>query len=190
MQIFCLVGASGSGKDTLCSEIVKRQLAKPVVTYTTRPIRPNEVNGREYNFVTDEQYHDFKRQNKIIEERSYNTKHGIWRYFVADDGQIDESSKEKYIIVNSLEGATSLVKKYGYQVCVIHIYLDDETRLMRCIKREKEGRKDYIELCRRFFHDAEDFSKDKFKKLLYWMVVENYDLKKAMDDLTQIIEGF
>jgi guanylate kinase len=190
MQIFCLVGASGSGKDTLCNEIVKRKLATPIVTYTTRPIRPNEKNGREYNFVTEQEYQDFKSKGKIVEERSYNTKHGVWRYFVANDGQFDTATRNKYILVDSLEGATSLVQKFGAQICVVHIHVDDETRLQRCIEREKAGKKDYVELCRRFFHDAEDFSQEKFNKLIYWIVVENQNLDKAIHDLSELVEGF
>jgi guanylate kinase len=189
MQIFCLIGASGSGKDTIFSEVLKKNIATPIVTYTTRPIREGETDGKEYHFVTETEYQGFKKSNKIIEERSYNTKHGVWRYFVADDGQIDEKSDNKYIIIDSLEGAVSLVQKYGFRVRVIHITLDDEIRLMRCIEREKKGKKDYVELCRRFFHDAEDFSKEKFKQLPYWISLENNILEEAVENLVQLIEG-
>ena len=40
-----LIGKSGSGKTAVVNELVKRGSWKKAVTYTTRPIRPGEVNG-------------------------------------------------------------------------------------------------------------------------------------------------
>ena len=39
MNIMVILGASGSGKDTVMNRLVKEFDVKPVVSYTTRPIR-------------------------------------------------------------------------------------------------------------------------------------------------------
>lgn len=44
-----LVGKSCSGKDTVVKELTKMGYNK-IVTCTTRPPRPGEINGREYHF--------------------------------------------------------------------------------------------------------------------------------------------
>lgn len=88
-KIVYLMGKSSSGKDT----IFKRLLAdgtldlKTVVPYTTRPIRSGERNGTEYFFTDEDGFLKLKAEGRIIEERTYQTFHGLWRYFTLDDGQ-------------------------------------------------------------------------------------------------------
>lgn len=51
--IVAIVGASGSGKSEL-SRYMKQFGLEPIVSFTTRPIREGEVDGREHWFVTPE----------------------------------------------------------------------------------------------------------------------------------------
>ena len=95
-RLFCLIGKSGAGKDTVFGELLKRTSLRPVVTYTTRPMRQGEVNGREYYFVTDETMEKLSSENKIIEKRTYHTVHGDWSYFTCD---IDFSISEHYAMI-------------------------------------------------------------------------------------------
>lgn len=51
--ILAIVGESGSGKTTL-SQFLERKLGIPaIVSYTTRPMRPGEVDGKDHYFVGD-----------------------------------------------------------------------------------------------------------------------------------------
>ena len=52
-KIFCLMGKSSSGKDTIFKELNedKELNLKPIVSYTTRPKRINESDGVEYFFI-------------------------------------------------------------------------------------------------------------------------------------------
>ena len=113
-KIFYLMGKSSAGKDSFYKELVlnKELNLKQVVSYTTRPIRDGESDGLEYFFVTKEQFEKFKHDGKIIEYRAYDTVHGVWYYFLADDGQID-FSKSDYILIGTLEGYLSLKKYFG-----------------------------------------------------------------------------
>ena len=55
-RIFCLMGKSSTGKDTIYKELLeeKKLDLHKIVPYTTRPIREGEKNGEEY-FFTDEE---------------------------------------------------------------------------------------------------------------------------------------
>ena len=55
-KLYCLIGKSGSGKDTAFGNVMNRKIPSlfPVVTYTTRPRRTNETEGVEYHFVDNE----------------------------------------------------------------------------------------------------------------------------------------
>ena len=58
MKIYVLIGKSATGKDTLYRKLLEdiRINFRPIITYTTRPIRKGEQNGVEYFFRTKEEY--------------------------------------------------------------------------------------------------------------------------------------
>ena len=50
-NIIAIVGQAGSGKDTV-AQLMRMTLHVPILcSYTTRPMREGEVNGREHIFV-------------------------------------------------------------------------------------------------------------------------------------------
>ena len=161
-KIFYLMGKSASGKDTIYKK-VKEQMPelKPIVIYTTRPIREGEREGVEYFFADDEKLDKLQQEGKVIELRAYNTVHGIWKYFTADDGQFD--SQEHLIAIGTLESYVKLRSYFGNEKVVpIYIEVDDGLRLERALSREREQRQPkYEELCRRSLADAADFSEEK-----------------------------
>ena len=64
-KIFCLMGKSSSGKDTIFKEINedKDLDLKPIISYTTRPKRINETNGVEYFFINKDDLNKFEKEN-------------------------------------------------------------------------------------------------------------------------------
>ncbi len=165
-KIFFVLGKSCSGKDTIfkklkdCSDLNLRT----VIGYTTRPMRIDEEDGREYFFVNREKLESLKNENKVIECRDYDTVYGIWSYFTVDDGQID-LNKGNYLYIGTLESYMQMVNYYGSDV-VVPLYVQVETgeRLARAVNRERQqSQPKYKEMCRRFLADEEDFSEDKIK---------------------------
>lgn len=158
------MGKSSSGKDSIFRMLADDKelgLCK-VVPYTTRPMRSGETQGVEYNFVDDAQADRMAAEGRIIELRSYNTVHGIWRYFTADDGQIELGNGSRYIIIGTLEAYKKFLGYFGEEhIMPIYIEVDDGIRLERALKREKKQEiPRYEEMCRRFLADAKDFSEE------------------------------
>jgi guanylate kinase len=59
---------SGGGKTTLKNKIIEKfPEIKYSISYTTRDSRENEVNNKDYNFVTQEQFNEMLENNKFIE---------------------------------------------------------------------------------------------------------------------------
>ena len=54
-KIFCLMGKSSTGKDTIYKRLLEDQELglQRIVPYTTRPIREGEQEGVEYHFVSE-----------------------------------------------------------------------------------------------------------------------------------------
>ncbi len=165
-RIFLLMGKSTSGKDTVYKNLIadKELNLKKVVPYTTRPRRSGETDGVQYFFKTEEEYQALKAEGKIIEERTYHTNYGEWRYFTADDGQIDLSSGD-YLVIGTLESYCYIRDYFGKEkVEPLLIDVEAKVRLQRAMRREeKQENPRYDEMCRRFLADEEDFSEDKIK---------------------------
>lgn len=189
-KLFYLMGKSASGKDTIYKK-VKEQLPelKPIVIYTTRPIREGEKEGVEYYFVDDERLQELQEAGKIIELREYNTVHGIWKYFTADDGQFDR--EENLIAIGTLESYVQLRKYFGDDKLVpIYIEVEDAVRLERALAREQQQKTPkYEELCRRFLADAADFSEEKLAEAGVIKRYHNVYMDKCVEEIVLNIKN-
>ena len=189
-KIFCLMGKSSSGKDTIYKKLRERypQLGA-VVPYTTRPIRGNEKNGVEYFFVSRETFDEMEAGGKVIEFRSYNTKCGVWTYFTADDGQIDLAAYD-YLVIGTLISYRALREYFGENnVVPVYIEIEDGIRLERALARERSQKEPkYAEMCRRFLADSEDFSEENLRKAGIRRRFENVDLEQCMEEITAFID--
>ena len=191
-KIYCMMGKSSTGKDTLYKRIFsdKTLQLKTLISYTTRPIRDGETDGVEYFFCDESQVTAFEKAGKIIERRDYNTIHGIWTYFTADDGQIDLSHQD-YLVIGTLESYQKIREYYG-KTAVVPIYMEveDGERLQRALDRERtQAEPKYEELCRRFLADAKDFSEENLRTAEIERRFVNKNLEETERQIKEFING-
>lgn len=189
-KIFYILGKSSTGKDTIYKRILSENFfgLKDIILYTTRPIRAGEIDGKAYHFVDEEGYKKIKETGNIIEERTYDTVHGLWRYFTVKDDSID-LTKNNYIVIGVLDSFMAMKKFFGEDnVVPIYIEVDDGLRLQRALTREKkpENRK-FKEMCRRFLADCEDFSEEKILAAGIEKRFENIELNKCVKEVKTYI---
>lgn len=191
-KIFYIMGKSAAGKDHIYSLLAENEELhlKKMILYTTRPIREGEENGREYFFTGEETRNRFREEGRLIEERSYNTIHGIWTYYTADDGQVN-LEKYDYIGIGTLESFVKLKEYYGEDMVIpIYIEVEDGERLSRALFRERQqSSPKYSEMCRRFLADAEDFSEQKIQEAGIIRRFENKDLKNCTEEIILYIKA-
>ena len=191
-KIVYLMGKSSSGKDTIFKELIKDGTValKTIVPYTTRPIRAGESNGVEYYFTDEEGFQKLYTSGKVIEERAYNTFHGLWRYFTVDDGQI-QLDKQNYIMIGTLEAYLQMKAYFGQdKLLPVLIELDDGVRLQRALDREKlQENPKYEEMCRRFLADSADFAEEKIREAGITRSFYNDDLKHCMSEIIAYIQS-
>ncbi len=66
--LFVLSSPSGAGKSTIARMILEADDGIGLsVSATTRPIRPGEIDGEDYHFVTDEQFDQMVREGRFLE---------------------------------------------------------------------------------------------------------------------------
>lgn len=186
------MGKSASGKDHIYARLAAEKAfhLKKLVLYTTRPIREGEEDGKQYFFVDEEQKERFEKEGRLIESRSYQTVHGIWTYFTADDGQISDGNGD-YLGIGTLESFVQMQKYYGKDVMrPIYIEVEDGERLLRAIKREQQQQvPKYAELCRRFLADQEDFSEENIQKAGIQKRFQNIDLDNCVKEIINYINS-
>ena len=190
-RIFCLMGKSACGKDSIYKQILsnKNLPLKTLVPYTTRPIRDGEANGVEYYFLTEEEQQTLEQQGKIIELRAYNTVHGLWKYFTVNDHQLDLAHNH-YLIIGTLESYLRLQEYFGADSLIpLYIELESGERLQRALNRERsQTEPKYAELCRRFLADEEDFSEEHLKQANISNIFINDDLSRCVKQILSYIK--
>lgn len=184
-KIFYIMGKSSSGKDTIFKKIREHvPELKTIVLYTTRPIREGETNGVEYYFTDEKKREELEKEGKLIESRTYDTVHGKWTYFTADDGQID-LTKNNYLVIGTLVSYERMKEYFGEEALEpLYIEVEDGERLMRALLREKNQEKPkYAEMCRRFLADTEDFSEENLKRCGITHRYQNRDMEECIEEI-------
>lgn len=192
MKIIYIMGKSSAGKDTIYKILKEKIDVKPYVLYTTRPIRTGEKEGVDYNYLTDEEMKQYfqDENSKVIESRTYNTVYGPWTYATILDNQF--SSKKDLLMTGTLESYNALLKyfqnKKDIEIIPIYIEVDDGVRLERALKREREqSNPKYIELCRRFIADSQDFSEENINKSGIKKRFQNNKLDDCVNEIVDYI---
>lgn len=189
-KIVYLMGKSSSGKDTIFKRLLEGGAPelKTIVPYTTRPIRDGEQDGVEYFFTDEAGFQKLKEQGKIIEERTYHTFHGQWRYFTVNDGQFQDET-QNFAVIGTLEGYLKLCEYFGREKLLpILIELNDGLRLQRALKREMvQETPRYEEMCRRFLADSEDFAEEKIEAAGITRRFKNDRLEECLSEIRRYI---
>ncbi|MBQ3852667.1 MAG: guanylate kinase [Lachnospiraceae bacterium] len=193
-KIICLLGKSCSGKDTIYKKLLADESLGlvPFVTYTTRPMRAGEQEGREYHFTDEQGFEALQKEGRVIEDRTYDTVYGLWRYFTVDDGTFDKNGKNVIAASGTIPAYLKLRDHFGAEnTCPVMIETDDGIRLERAMRREKKQESPrYKEMCRRFITDSEDFDEEKMKAAgVDNVFMNNEDLDKCIREVSDFIRS-
>ena len=190
-KLFYVIGKSATGKDTIFRELLeKADLGlKPLVLYTTRPMRAGEEQGVQYHFTDEAGLRKLETVGRVIELRSYDTVYGVWKYFTADTEATDLAQQD-YLGIGVLESYLALRDYYGAErVVPLYIEVEDGERLQRALDRERAQQEPkYAELCRRFLADIEDFAEGKIAEAGIEKRFRNRDLKESIEEISAYIK--
>lgn len=144
-----LVGKGGSGKDYLRKMLEKKGF-KYCVSHTTRPMRSNEVDGKDYFFVKEE---DLKNYNLPPESFNFNEYFYEWTKF---NGWFYGTAKSEFFSSNLLimtpSGISKLKKKDREESFVIFLDIEESVR-----RKRLQTRSDADKVERRIKADEDDF---------------------------------
>lgn len=188
------IGASASGKDFLMTKDATENGYIRLVSYTTRPMRTGEVDGREYHFIpgknTNAKNRAFLKMAKageFMEYRKYNTKENNksakWYY---GSTPVDNFENLNYVGIVDIQGAKDYIAYYGAEnIEIIYVVADADVREKRAIKRECEKNQNHI-------FDAADWWKQSGKKEEWDRRVQDDAIKFSdceIDELCRLCGG-
>ena len=130
------------GKDTIFKKLKEKINVKPYVMYTTRPKRTGEINGVDYNYLSDAEMNGYLtlQSNMLIESRTYDTVYGKWTYATILDNQFNPN--KDLLMTGTLESYIHIKEFFeeneAVELIPIYIEVEDGLRLERALKRERE----------------------------------------------------
>lgn len=179
-----LTGKSSVGKDKIKNILTKMFNYKPIVSHTTRPIRINEVNHKDYHFVTEAEFNDIM----FLETRSYDTIfEGITQKWFYGTSLKELDKKGAKVCIKDLEGAIKL-KEHIKDSIIVYIEVPEAIRKQRAIER---GSFCELEYNRRVKQDAKDFDDNLIEKHCEYFIYNYKDeefLLQQIKDLDSFIK--
>jgi len=182
-MLYVIAAPSGAGKTTIVKEILRTNPELVFsVSATTRYMRENETDGKDYFFFSKEDFRKMIENNELVEyETLFNGDYyGTLRSFVNENLE-----KSRSVIFDiDVNGALNIKKIYGEKAKLIFIMPPDiETLKERLKKRATESPEQIAERIKRV--DLEIGKKNDFD-----YIVVNENLDKAVTEVQNIIRNF
>lgn len=138
-KIITITGPSGSGKTTLIERVFKpEQVLRSV---TTRPMRPGEINGENYIFISEKEYQQLLTNNQLTQKAEYDH-----HYYGMTKTEI-LTKLEKYdtvviaIVMSSVNDFIAFGKQYNIEVIPVFTSISHET-LLKHFQQRLESEQD------------------------------------------------
>ena len=128
-MIIALLGASSSGKSTIENILSQKYGYEKIISYTTRPQRLGETNGKDYHFITNEQFKDSLRKGLFAEYDEYSQD----RFYGTLKSDYKQGNKVVVLTPNGLRQ----LKKSCHDDDIYSVFVDANlgTRIKRYIDR-------------------------------------------------------
>lgn len=173
-------GFSGAGKGTLMKELVRTYEDYALsVSMTTRSPRPGEVEGKEYFFVSEEEFKDKIREDGLIEYASYcGNYYGTPKEYV--ERQLEKG--KDVILEIEIQGALKVRKKFPTAL-LMFVMPPSATELKKRLEgRGTESRQVIDERMSRAVEEAEGIEE-------YDFLVINDRLEKCVEEMHALIQA-
>ena len=170
-------GAAGTGKGTVNASLMKNHPGYCFsVSATTRAPRPGEVDGREYHFITKEEFERAISEGNVVEYTQY-----CGNYYGNLKSELEKLDEGKNLILEiEVEGAMN-IKKIFPECVLIFILPPSMSELERRLR--KRGTETEETIAARIAQARNELQfADKFDYL-----VVNGELEKAVDDVNTVI---
>lgn len=179
-KLIIVSGPSGVGKSTICKQVVVRLDAHLSVSVTTRPQGPGEQNGREYWFISREEFHKRIEEGSLLEYAEvFGNLYGTPR------DKIEEALKAGKTVILEIDIQGGKQVKAIYPKAVMVFILPPSTKTL-ADRIGGRGRESGEVVARRLGGAGSEIAA---AWQCYDNMVINDDLEQAINEVVQIIEN-
>lgn len=173
-------GPSGAGKDTLCNKVIEdSDNIWLSVSMTSRNPRGNEKEGKNYFFVTKEEFEQKIKDGKLLEYTNYNG-----NYYGTPKDKLEDYLNRgiDVILVLDINGAINIKKLVPSALFIFIMPPDMETLKKRLIARKTESKEKVIARFTEAYNEINSYNK-------YNYVVVNDKIENAVSKVKAIIQA-
>ena len=135
--LFIITSPSGGGKGTLIKEILRTmENISYSVSFTTRKMREGEVDGKDYFFVSPDEFKNLARQGDFLE---FANVHGNFYGTLQRQVKMETESGRDIILEIDVQGAESVKAKMPSAVSVFILPPSFEVLRKRLVSRQTES---------------------------------------------------
>lgn len=175
-------GPPGVGKSTIVAELGRqRPQVVPIVTATTRPRRPDEIDGVHYHFLSEQSFRELIERGELLEHAN---NHGHWYGSPVDQVRGILAAGRDAILTISPEGARSVRDQVpdALLIFVMPPSMDDLTERLRRRGSESEASLERRRVdAERWIAEADDYD--------HVVVNETGHPEQAADRIWEIIQA-
>ena len=178
-MMFILSSPSGTGKTTLTKKLAENNLNFIIsISYTTRKPRPNEINGKDYYFVSKEEFENLLKKDNFFEYANiFDNCYGTLKKSV-----LELLSRGKDVLFDiDWQGTKQLNKIKNLSLVTIFILPPNLKVLKERLLNRHKGQEKMVEKRMNKFNEEISHWNE------YNYVVVNDDLKKCYDKILSII---
>lgn len=180
--LIVISGPSGVGKDTVVQRMQERGMPFHfVVTANTRPKRENEVHGKDYFFVSKDEFARMIEQNELIE---FAVVYGDYKGIPKQQVREALASGKDVIMRLDVQGAES-VRKLAPEALLIFITTESEEELVGRLKARKTETRD--ELAIRIATARKELK--RVGEFDYVIINHDFKLDETVDAVAAIIDA-
>ncbi len=177
--VVVLSSPSGAGKTTLVKKIAQENNFKISISYTTRKSRTNEVNGKDYFFISEEEFKNLIKNKEFLEYAKV-----FENYYGSSKSQVFENlNKGENVIFDIDWRGTEQIKKQklNYKLITFFILPPSKSELFNRLKNRDMKDKNIVE------ERMKQFNEDIKQWENYDFVVINDDLEKCYNEIIRFI---
>lgn len=182
-MLVILSGVAGAGKDTIKKELIKRmENVVSLPSYTSRPIRPGDVEGETYCFVSKEEFERMIENGELYE---YDVHHN--NYYGSSKKLLNEKIESGNVIVKDIDvnGTEKLKELLKNDTKVVTIFLRVPKDELKRRLEERVDKPSPAEIKLRLNR----FDYEESRIGIYDYVLKNNDLEKTVQIIMSIIKN-